>query len=98
MQITGSGNDVELTLAWSGTWTAGWTNLVSLKHNGAAHMFGYKAASGTVKFMKFNANAQGVQTLGEDPGRHNGRRSRRSSSTAMLTSSPTRPGRAPCKR
>lgn len=66
MQITGSGNDVELTLAWSGTWTAGWTNLVSLKHNGAAHLFGYKAASGTVKFMKFNANAQGVQTLGED--------------------------------
>ena len=42
-----------------------------LKHNGAAHLFGYKAATGTVKFMKFNANAQGVQTLGEEPGRHN---------------------------
>ena len=98
MQITGSGNDVELTLASSGTWTAGWTNLVSLKHNGAAHLFGYKAASGTVKFMKFNANAQGVQTLGEDTWTTQWMVFSPLLIDSNLTSSPTRPDRAPCKR
>lgn len=64
-EITGSGNEIELTEVWSGTWTKGWTHLVPLMHHGARHLLGYKAASGKAKFMKLSANGQGVQTLGE---------------------------------
>ena len=37
-----------------------------LKHNGAVHLFGYKAATGQVTYNKFKANGLGPQHLGSD--------------------------------
>ena len=46
MSITGSGNDLTLTAVWSDTWSAGWSHLVAIAHEGTRRLFAYRSSTG----------------------------------------------------
>jgi hypothetical protein len=61
-EITGSGNSIAIQEVWSGAWTAGWTDLVPVTHDGARYLVGYKVETGEAAVFKPRAGGQGVTT------------------------------------
>lgn len=51
------------TTIWTGTFTTGYTHLVPYTVLGRTHMVLYKAASGSMKIVRFRTDGKGVDTL-----------------------------------
>ncbi len=64
MSITGGGNDLTLTAVWQDTWSAGWSHLVAIAHEGTRRLFAYRSSTGEVSYGRLRAEGQGSQHLG----------------------------------